>query len=198
MSRRVLDFPLILSVLGLLVLGWMAARSLLRPSMIGWCAFTPTPLPSTMLPTGWAHYRVHIEYRGVFFDECRIALGYVVNDTEIGVERSVPMQPKSGYGVWGGYPRWVVVRENRAWWNVIGLEAGTIRRGTPGQRDVLRAGRVRFNVLLPFLLFAIYPATRLLAAARRVRNASRGSCPACGYDLRATPDRCPECEAPAP
>jgi hypothetical protein len=45
----------------------------------------------------------------------------------------------------------------------------------------------------PALLFAILPAMRLRAILRARRRNRAGLCPHCGYDLCATPERCPEC-----
>jgi hypothetical protein len=64
------------------------------------------------------------------------------------------------------------------------------------------AGGLRIWAAMPFgavaLIFSILPALAVLSWQRRRRRIPQGICPRCGYDLRATPDRCPECGTTTP
>jgi hypothetical protein len=79
----------------------------------------------------------------------------------------------------------------------FGYEVLTLTRdgGRPGTyRGRWCRAHVPYWALAPAFLGAGLPAARAsVARRRRLRRLAAGCCPSCGYDLRATPGRCPEC-----
>ena len=64
----------------------------------------------------------------------------------------------------------------------------TFWHGTMGEGPLVG---VLFWLWMPSAVFSLFPIVYLIRYRRRTKPP--GHCPTCGYDLRATPDRCPEC-----
>jgi hypothetical protein len=82
-------------------------------------------------------------------------------------------------------------------WNVLGLRYEAIRRSYSGASYTGPPTFVCRDLYVPLwqLLLPALATPLVIAAhiARRRRGVRAGLCPSCGYDLRASPDRCPEC-----
>ncbi len=65
--------------------------------------------------------------------------------------------------------------------------------GGPRQHRANAEFRAGCPIWMVVLAIALIPASRVLLGLRAYRRGQAGRCASCGYDLRATPDRCPEC-----
>jgi hypothetical protein len=83
-------------------------------------------------------------------------------------------------------------RPNDTWWTRRGFRAAR-RHPRPGDLRQYASWEVGLPLWAPALATALLPAIWIRGATRNRRRRRAGLCPACGYDLRATPGRCPEC-----
>ena len=78
-------------------------------------------------------------------------------------------------------------------WHRVGL-AWNHTRGVDTRNGIRNDTRfIAMPHWLPALVLFLLPLLRLIRYRRRRSLALAGHCIKCGYDLRATPDRCPEC-----
>ena len=117
----------------------------------------------------------------------RLCGGNYLVESEFGGMYLNPIVSDSRNLTWEHFPAGKFGVAEQDWFEVV-------RRLRP-LRMFQRVRTRRWLIVAPHwfvvLAFTALPAYRL---ARRMRRRPQpGHCPTCGYDLRATPDRCPEC-----
>ncbi len=125
----------------------------------------------------------------------------------LGVKK-YPIEEQNHDALWTTDPLKVKVDWDPIWRHSIpervfgyGSETATRYVGSPSGESYLpvtyRKWGLAYRTL--FLITAAFPSTlatiRLRKRLVKVRRSRMGLCPRCGYDLRASPDRCPECGA---
>ena len=174
MKRRLLNLFTALSLLLFLGVVGLWVRSYWGTDLASYSQLFPTASPSTTQCREWnfltARGKAVAEFRKYSFEP-----GEWTYEGGIHVES---LQPAELHYFARRLPR-----------RVLGFGYSSVP--TPGERDVV----LTFPLWLLALVLAAMPTVRAYRRLRAPR--SPGSCSRCGYDLRASPDHCPECGAVA-
>ena len=110
---------------------------------------------------------------------------------------SEPGRMAEGFNWYCDARRWSQSRgliRHESWvWYGFGFDRSseTVKNNGPKYTNYYWA--ISLPLWLLAIVFGIWPWMRWRARRRKRRRLAVGLCPRCGYDLRATPDRCPEC-----
>lgn len=110
-----------------------------------------------------------------------IYFGYSRDEQEMPHDFSVSLEPPQQVGSWSYY--------QQVAWSRWGFGGANFSNQPYTSYADFRFIAPDWSLLL---LFSLLPAIRVVRLMRWKRT---GICASCGYDLRATPDRCPECGA---
>jgi hypothetical protein len=171
MRRRLSNFAATISLLICVLAATFAVRGIWRTDWVSYGGTSCTAMAASIGSSAWLSF---------WFDA--------------GVERTgfaaASETPRSGY--FDGPPTGEID------WLGFSAHSG---RTDPSTNSRFGGNRPYLTVIVPHwmtaLLAGVLPAT-WATRTYRARRYAAGRCRRCGYDLRATPDRCPECgESPA-
>jgi hypothetical protein len=186
MRRRLFTFCSALSLLLFVAVGVLWVRSYRVSDRVGW------------YEQHWAGDRLCAGGIGVMHDSGGVMVFRLSRRGELDGDlleyRKEINPPKSGAShlrerVLG----YASMREFYEGWGILGFEYSAGDRTPP----FVGLTASDLHVVAPYwfvvMTTLLAPATWARRRLRDRRSAKRGCCPSCGYNLRATPERCPEC-----